>query len=83
VISITEAVVTLGVCGVVGWLMWGVKSPPKTMEENTLEEEGMGPQDIRRELRAQRAEHRQHSTTKSQAMRALYATQRTLSKTFK
>jgi hypothetical protein len=82
-LSLSHILVTLGVCLIVGWVMKGVKAPPETMEEEDLAKEGLDKQQIRRELRAQRGEHRQHSTTKSQAMRAVNAARKTIESTFK
>jgi hypothetical protein len=51
-------------------LLRGTTPAPPVMLESELEQEGLTPLQIRRELRAQRQEARSHSNTKSQAARA-------------
>jgi hypothetical protein len=53
------------------------------MTEHELDNEGLSPQEIRRELRAQRNEARIHSQTQSQAIRTANQVSKTVVKMLK
>lgn len=60
-------------CGVLWYLTKDTAKAPQVMSETDLQNEGLTPQEIRRELRAQRQEARTHSITQSQAARTANA----------
>jgi hypothetical protein len=82
-LSASHIVVTAVVAVIVLWVMKGVRTPPEVTPEDELESEGLSPQKMRQERRSQRGEHRNHSTTKSQALRAISAAQRVVTKIVK
>ena len=60
---------TMVVIAMFAFLMRGNVAPPEVMSESQLRNEGMTPQQIRGELRRQRAEFRARTHAESQAMR--------------
>jgi len=70
-------------CAVYWFLTKDTKPAPPVMTLDQLMEEGMTAAEARRELRAQRQEHRTHSITHSQALRTANSLTRTASKMIK
>jgi|688.fasta_scaffold1092843_1 hypothetical protein len=69
--------------GLVWFLLKDTHKSPAPMTEHELDNEGLSPQEIRRELRAQRNEARIHSQTQSQAIRTANQVSKTVVKMLK
>lgn len=69
--------------GCAGWLLSGTQPAPKPMTVAQLEAEGLTPQQIRAELRAQRQEARAASRARSDALRTANQIARTTQRLLK
>ena len=67
--------------GLVFWLLVkNLAPPPVPMSKEELEQEGLTPAEIRKELRSQRAELREHSMAQARATRTANQIGRSLAK---